>query len=107
MGERLTIEQWRGPITSGRVAELLGYGLRVDQVAVMLAVRVTTVRQLAAEAGVLSRPVDGKQGRYPQLRDGDWLQQRRSEGCSIRDLADMIGCSTNAVWRALKRHYVP
>jgi AraC-like DNA-binding protein len=44
----------------------------------------------------------GRQSRFPLLRDQDWLVEKyQTEGLSLGQIANTVGCSVAAVWKAM------
>jgi AraC-like DNA-binding protein len=70
-----------------------------------VAARVTAADIPRRNAGSQS---NGKGNRYPQLRDAAWLREQYvTLGKGSEAIAQTLGCTGTAVYRALKRHGIP
>ena len=80
-----------------------GDGATLAEIAAEVGCGVLTVSKALKAAGITTRRGRDLPGKFPQLRDVEWLTRRYvGDGATGPEIAAEVGCATSAVHRALK-----
>lgn len=86
------------------LAEQVESGRTAAAIAAELEVSAGSVRTMMSRFGLRSHR-RGRRPRYEQLADREWLRVK-ADSCTARQIADEVGCTTSAVYAALRRHHL-